>query len=73
MADRVLEQFLQAEQAKNATQGRPVKVMKNQLAALKLFVEERVAEGGYAVTGSGCRGRCHTVYRRSGISGQAGA
>ena len=45
VADRVLEQFLQAEQAKNATQGRSVKVMKNQLAALKLFVEERVAEG----------------------------
>ena len=45
VADRVLDQFLQVDQAKNATQGRAVKVMKNQLAALKLFVEERVAEG----------------------------
>ena len=45
VADRVLEQFRQSDQARNATQGRPVKVMKNQLAALKLFVEERVAEG----------------------------
>ena len=45
VADRVLEQFRQMDQVKNATQRRPVKVMKNQLAALKLFVEERVDEG----------------------------
>lgn len=45
VADRVLAQFRQADQAKDAAQGRPVHVMKNQLAALKLFVEERVAEG----------------------------
>lgn len=45
VADRVLEQFRQMDQAKHATQGRPVNVMKNQLSALKLFVEEHVVEG----------------------------
>ena len=30
---------------KTTPHGRPVKVMKNQLSALKLFVEERIAEG----------------------------
>ena len=46
VADHVLDQFLQMDQAKKTTpHGRSVKVMKNQLSALKLFVEERVAEG----------------------------
>lgn len=47
VADQVLEQFRrQTEQPKKPTpHERPVKVMKNQLSALKLFVEERVAEG----------------------------
>ncbi len=46
VADHVLDQFLQTDQEKKPTpHGRVVKVMKNQLSALKLFVEERVAEG----------------------------
>ena len=45
VADRVLEQFLQVDQAKNTTHGRPVKVMKNQLSAMKFLAEGHVDEG----------------------------
>ena len=46
VADRVLAQFRQSDQAKNATpHGQPVQVMKNQLAAMQLFVEGKVDEG----------------------------
>ena len=45
VADLVLAQFRQVDQAKNATQGRPVQVMKNQLAAMKLLAAGNVAEG----------------------------
>ena len=46
VADRVLEEFLrQTDRAEKLTPRRPVRVMKNQLSAMKLFVEGKVDEG----------------------------
>ena len=46
VAGRVLDQFLQMDHAKNTTSHeQPVKVMKNQLSAMKLLAEGNVVEG----------------------------